>query len=133
MNKAWTDIHWRGLAVAVVALGVVAAAQAGGGRVHSTSTLERAQTSLRELPAPTNFLAANANLASAKASRSGRFDKQLAACAAQSHGYSDRDAQCALSSTITMTTANIVDRNATHTVTIADARPYGAMALARSQ
>lgn len=123
MNKAWTDIHWRGLAVAVVALGVVAATRAGGEGVHSTSTLEQAQASLRELPAPTNFLNPNAGVASADASTSSGFDKPSSACAAQGRRHRDRDAQCALSSTITMTTANVVDRNAAHAVTLAYARP----------
>lgn len=126
MNKAWTDIHWRGLAVAVIALGAVAVAQAGGDGVHSTSTLERAQASLRDLPPTTSSPATSADLASPDASGSGGFGKQSGACAAQSRKYRDRDAQCALASTITMTTANVVDRNATHAITLADARPWSA-------
>lgn len=118
MNNAWTGIHWRGVAVAIVAIGVVAGARAGNDGARFTPPLERAQASLRELPPATGSLTTDARFAS----RSGDFDKRLASCAAQSGKDQARDAQCALASTITTTTARVVDRNAAHAMVIADAR-----------
>ena len=127
MDKAWTDIHWRGFAVAVVVAGVVATTRAGSDGAHFAPLLQQAQASLRELPAPTSFSTPNVELASrvdlAETSDSGGFDKRLAACAAQSRKYRDRDAQCALASTIITTTTHVIERNAAHAVVLADAHP----------
>jgi hypothetical protein len=125
MNEAWTDIHWRGLAAAVVAIGVVAVARAGGGEAHCVPPLERAQVSLRatDWAAPSSSWATGSWAAAADLVTAGHSDKPMVACTAQSAAHWDRDAQRTLASTITMTTTNIIDRNPSHAVTLAFARP----------
>lgn len=117
MNQAWA-IQWRSVAVAIGVIAVIAVARTGGEAATCAPPLERAQTSLRDLPASTGFLTTLA-----ESSRSSGFDKASASCAAQTPSRKQRDARRSLAATITATTARVVDRNAAHAVVIADARP----------
>ena len=126
MNQAWA-IQWRSVAVAIGVIAVIAVARTGGEAATCAPPLERAQTSLRDLPATAGFLTTNAELASAvdpaKGSRASDFAKSPAACATQTVSRKQRDTQRALAATITATTTRVIDRNAARAVVVADARP----------